>query len=102
MMVLDECAKVRDRAEYPLYFMVSGLVHDFGKIICTEFKKGDYHAYRHETEGRDIVKTFIRRITNENSLLSYVLNMTELHMKPRILFNDNSSVKSTNKMFDIC
>ena len=100
MMVLDECAKVRDRAGYPLYFMLSGLVHDFGKIICTEFKKGDYHAYRHETEGRDIVKTFIRRITNENSLLSYVLNMTELHMKPRILFNDNSSVKSTNKMFD--
>lgn len=100
MMVLDECAKVRDKAEYPLYFMVSGLVHDFGKIICTEFKKGDYHAYRHETEGRDIVKTFIRHITNENSILSYVMNMTELHMKPRILFNDNSSIKSTNKMFD--
>ena len=39
LMVLDECAKVRDRAEYPLYFMLSGLVHDFGKIICTEFKK---------------------------------------------------------------
>lgn len=100
MMVLDECARVRDKAEYPLYFMMSGLVHDFGKIICTEFKKGDYHAYRHEIEGRDIVKTFIRRITNENALLSYALNMTELHMKPRILFNDNSSIKSTNKMFD--
>ncbi len=100
MMVLDECAKVSDKAEYPLYFMVSGLVHDFGKIVCTEFKKGDYHAYRHETEGRDIIKPFVRRITNENSLLSYVLNMTELHMKPRILFNDNSSIKSTNKMFD--
>lgn len=100
MMVLDECAKVRDKAEYPLYFMLSGLVHDFGKIICTEFRKGDYHAYRHETEGGDIVKTFIRRVSNESSLLSYVLNMTELHMKPRILFNDSSSIKSTNKMFD--
>ncbi len=99
MMVLDECARVRDKAEYPLYFMVSGLVHDFGKIVCTQFVKGEYHAYRHETEGRDIVKTFIRRISNENSLLSYILNMTELHMKPRILFNDNSSIKSTNKMF---
>lgn len=100
MMVLDECASVRYKAEYPLYFMLSGLVHDFGKIICTEFRKGDYHAYRHETEGRDIVKPFIRRITNENSLLFYVLNMTELHMKPSILFNDSSSIKSTNKMFD--
>ncbi len=100
MLVLDECAKVREKAEQPLYFMLSALVHDFGKIVCTEFIKGDYHAYRHETEGRDIVKTFIRRITNENFLLSYVLNMTELHMKPTVLASDNSSVKATNKMFD--
>ncbi len=100
MMVLDECAKVRRKAEYPLYFMVSALVHDFGKIVTTEFIKGDYHAYRHETEGRDVVKTFIRRITNEKSLLSYVLNMTELHMKPHMIVADKSSVKATNKMFD--
>ena len=100
MMVLDECAKVREKAEHPLYFMLSGLVHDFGKIVTTEFIKGDYHAYRHETAGRDIVKTFIRRITNENALLSYLLHMTELHMKPHMIVADKSSIKATNKMFD--
>ncbi len=100
MMVLDECAKVRDKAEYPLYFMLSGLVHDFGKIVSTEFIKGDYHAYRHEIEGNDIVRAFLKRITNENALLCYVLNMTRLHMKPHMIVADTSSVRATNKMFD--
>jgi len=100
MMVLDEAAKVRDRADYPLYFMISALVHDFGKITCTEFIKGDYHAYSHETEGIPLVKNFLHRITNEHALSSYVLNMTKLHMKPHTVVADNSSLKATNKMFD--
>lgn len=99
MMVLDEAAKRRETAEKPLYFMLSALVHDFGKIKSTKFIKGDYHAYGHEKEGLLAVKQFLGRITNENSLTAYVLNMTELHMKPRVLAADNSSVKATNKMF---
>ena len=100
MMVLDEAAKVRDKADEPLYFMISALVHDFGKITCTEFIKGDYHAYSHETEGIPLVREFLHRITNENALSSYVLNMTKLHMKPYTLVADISSLKATNKMFD--
>lgn len=100
MMVLDECAKVRERAEYPLYFMLSALVHDFGKIVATEFVKGDYHAYRHEILGDDIIKTFLKRITNETALSKYVINMVHLHMKPHMIVADKSSVKATNKMFD--
>lgn len=100
MMVLDECARMRDKADYPLYLMLSALVHDYGKIVATEFIKGDYHAYRHEILGDDIIKTFIKRITNENALSRYVLNMTHLHMKPHMLAADKSSVKATNKMFD--
>ena len=100
MMVVDEAAKFRKKAENPLYFMISALVHDFGKIKSTKFIRNNYHAYGHETEGLDTVKEFLQRITNENSLHSYVLNMTKLHMKPRVLAADNSSVKATNKMFD--
>ena len=100
MMVLDEAASVREKAESPFCFMLSALAHDFGKITSTEFVKGDYHAYFHEIEGLPIVKEFLHRITNENALFSYVLNMTELHMKPHTLVADNSSVKATNKMFD--
>ena len=42
----------------------------------------------------------MQRITSEVSLTKYVLNMTELHMKPNVLAGAKSSVKSSNKMFD--
>lgn len=100
MMVLDEAAKYRSRSEYPYGFMMTALVHDFGKIICTEEKNGVYHAYEHETKGLPIVREFLRRITGEKKLIRYVLNMTKLHMKPNVLANVGASVKSTNKMFD--
>ena len=100
MLVLDEAAKLRNHASKPLYFMLSALVHDFGKITATEFKKGNYHAYSHENKGLPLVKKFLQKITNEKELHSYVINMTMLHMKPNVLARDNSSVKATNRMFD--
>ena len=36
MMVLDECAKYRDKTSNPYGFMLSALTHDFGKIVCTK------------------------------------------------------------------
>lgn len=100
MMVLDEAAKRRDKAENPLYFMLSALVHDLGKADCTEFVKGNYHAYGHEECGLADVKSFLRRLTGENALIRYVLNMTRLHMKPNAFASDKSSIKATNKLFD--
>lgn len=100
MMVLDEAAKMRDTAEEPLYFMLSALVHDFGKITSTSFYNGNYHATGHEEAGVFIAGEFLHRITNENALISYVLNMTQLHTRPRVLAEDNSSIKASNKMFD--
>lgn len=100
MMVIDEAAALKVKASYPYAFMLSAVVHDLGKSICTEEKNGIIHAYGHETEGIPLVRAFIRRITNEAKLLHYAINMTELHMKPLVAFNCNSSIKSTNKMFD--
>ncbi len=100
MMVLDEAAKMRNDAEEPLYFMISALVHDFGKITATSFYNGNYHATGHEEAGIFIAGEFLRRITSEKALLEYVLNMTALHTKPRMIAEDNSSVKASNKMFD--
>jgi len=100
MMVIDEAAKLRDKVEYPLYFMLSAVVHDFGKSISTTEIDGVIHSYNHENEGVPLVKKFIERITSESNLKKYVLNMTILHMKPNILANERSGIKKTNKMFD--
>ncbi|MBQ3022025.1 MAG: HD domain-containing protein [Clostridia bacterium] len=100
MMVLDEAAKMQNTAQEPFYFMLSALVHDFGKINSTSFYNGNYHATGHEEAGVFIAGEFLRKITNESALISYVLNMTALHTKPRMIVDDNSSVKASNKMFD--
>jgi len=100
MLVLDEAAKFRDKVSNPFGFMLSALTHDFGKAVCTELINGELHAYAHETKGLPIAESFLRRITNETQLIKYVLNMTELHMKPNVTAAANSSIKATNRMFD--
>lgn len=100
MMVLDEAAKLREYTDNPLGFMLSALCHDFGKAVCTEVIDGEIHAYAHEVHGIPLAKSFMSRLTNEHKLIKYVLNMTELHMKPNVLASVSASLKSTNKMFD--
>ena len=100
MMVLDQAAKYKCYAENQLGFMLSALTHDFGKAICSEKIDGVIHSYAHETKGLPLVKSFLGRITSERALHKYVMNMTELHMKPNTMAAMSSSVKSTNKLFD--
>lgn len=100
MAVLDSAAELRDKVKQPLPFMLSALVHDFGKVTTTEVINGAIHAYRHEVEGVTAVSEFLHRITNEKKLIHYVINMTENHMRPNMVAAQNASVKATNKLFD--
>ena len=100
MQVLDEAAALRAGAKEPLYFMLSALCHDMGKAVTTQEIGGVLHAYQHEQAGLPLVQTFLGRMTRETKLMQYVLNMTELHMKPNMLVDCRSSVKSYMKMYD--
>ena len=114
MYVLDRAAWLSGGAKYPgpdgsgsltpswdLGFLLSALCHDFGKTVTTEAgEDGRIHALGHELAGMEIADRFIRRLTRERKLRQYVLNMTELHMKPNILAGAGAKVKSTNKLFD--
>ena len=103
MMVIDEAAKLKDKAKNPLGFMYSALCHDFGKVLTTKTKEdGKIISYNHERAGLKLVRKFLNRITKkeENDLRNYVLNMTEFHMQPNQLANQNSKLKSTRKLFD--
>ena len=97
MQVLDEAARLRDRAREPLSFMLAALCHDFGKPLTTD-EEG--HAYAHETRGLPEVQRFLKRVINEVKLTHYVLNMTKLHMEPNLKVRNGSHVKSFMKMFD--
>jgi len=100
MLVLEEAAKLRHRAADPWWFMLTALVHDFGKVVCTEEKNGVLHAYQHETLGLPLAEAFLRRITAETKCIAYVLNLTVLHMKPGTVAGANAALKTTNRMFD--
>ena len=102
MMVIDEAAKLKNKSQYPLGFMYSALCHDFGKVLTTTTKEdGKIISYNHERAGLKLVRKFLNRTTKkeDNNLREYVLNMTEFHMQPNQLANQNSKLKSTRKLF---
>lgn len=102
MEVIDRAAAYRDKVSDPFRFMLLALAHDFGKALTSEVseKDGRIHSYRHETEGLQLAESFVKRITNEKDVITYVKNMVPLHMKPNVAAHSKPSLKSTNKMYD--
>ncbi len=102
MLVLDEAAKVKSRADRPRDFMVASLCHDFGKPLVTEYnaEKRKVTAYSHDIEGVALADAFVRRIYNDNELGKYVRNLTEYHMKPNMYLKAGSVDKKYMHLFD--
>lgn len=100
MMVLDAAAELRNSAIYPEGLMMSALTHDLGKAVSTLVDGQKISAIGHEKTGIELARQFLRRISNENRLERYVLNMVELHMKPNMMASDRAGQKSTSRMFD--
>ena len=102
MLVVDCAAGLRDRAEQPLGFMLSALLHDLGKIVATEVQEdGRITAYGHEVQGLPLVERQMQRLTNNQRLTAYVLNQTQLHMRPNMMAANHSHKKKTRAMFDL-
>lgn len=102
MLVLDMAASLREGATQPLSFMLSALCHDFGKIVTTEYFKGDYHAYEHEQKGLPLVERFLSRLSGEKALNKTVQNLCLCHMRPNRMAQQGSSRKSWNHLYDEC
>lgn len=102
MLTLDAAAALRGRAEEPLGFMLSALLHDLGKCVATQVQAdGRITAYGHEVLGLELVERQLRRITNHERRIRYVLNQVELHMRPNMLCNAGSRKKKTRQLFDL-
>ena len=100
MRVIDAAAELREQCQNPLGLMLAAVVHDLGKAVTTEFVRGDYHAYGHEVEGLPLAEALLTRITKEKKLIEYALNLAANHMRPNQAAGADSSIKSTNRMFD--
>ena len=100
MMVLDEASKLRADAWYPEGFMMAALMHDIGKSVTTfTGEDGRIRSIGHE-KCLEEVRRAMHRITGEKKLISYVVNMTALHMRPNQLAKFNSGQKAINRLFD--
>lgn len=100
MQVVDQAAGLRHQAQQPLAFMLAALCHDFGKAVATTVENGVIRSIGHETQGLPLVERFLTRLTSEVQLHRYVANMTELHMRPRMLYAQHAGQKATNYLFD--
>jgi tRNA nucleotidyltransferase (CCA-adding enzyme) len=101
MMVIDEASKLKNQAIEPLNFMLSAVFHDLGKAVTTTIQPdGKITAYEHDTKGVPICQQQIERLTNSHKIIAYVINMTQLHMRPNMLADNKSKTKKTRMMFD--
>lgn len=100
MRVLDNAALLKHRAENPIGILFAALCHDLGKADTTETIDGVIHAYRHETVGVEVTDSFMKRLTNEKELRSYVRNMTGMHMRPNMMPVQKASQKAYMHLFD--
>ncbi len=102
MRVLDCAAALRDRAQWPLGFMLSALTHDLGKAVATEVRPdGKIISYGHEVRGLPLCERQLRRLTGHQKLIDYVKNMMWLHMRPNVLARCRSKKKKTRQLFDL-
>lgn len=101
MMVLDQAAILRKQTRFPLYYMLSALMHDLGKITSSQVQPdGRITSYMHPEAGVSLAQDQLKRLTHDNKLTSYVLNMVLMHMRPCTLARGNSRLKKSRMMFD--
>lgn len=100
MMVIDEAAAVRDRAEHPFAFMLSALTHDLGKKVSTKLnEKGVWQAIGHERTGRSLVRRLLERLGADEETVAYCVNMCQMHMRVHTCFYGRAGTKATNRLF---
>lgn len=100
LMVIDEAAKLRKEADYPMGLMITAMVHDMGKAVCTTVdESGKIRSIGHENES-ELIESALSRITTEIRLKKYVHNMMQLHMRPVSLAKQTEKQKPYDKLFD--
>ena len=93
LMVVDEAAKLRVGEEKnDLVLMFGALCHDFGKPETTIWKDGHWRSPAHDVLGMQPTEKFLRRLTDEASLIERVKILVREHLRPSMLYNDREKV----------
>ena len=100
MAVLDAAASMRARANEPLPFMLSALLHDVGKPYTTEADgDGRIHSYGHDDVGTEYAEKALKKLTDDKTIIKYVTDMVRRHMVVYHTIAGGSAVKKINRIF---
>ena len=95
LLVMDEAAGLRkcdDKQDLELMF--AALCHDFGKPVTTEFIRGRWRSPAHDIEGIAPTELFLRRMTDDRTLIEKVKTLVKEHLRPIQLFKDRERINS--------
>ena len=95
LLVLDEAAALRKGEEkQDLELMFGALCHDFGKPLTTKFLRGRWRSLAHDVEGVVPTERFLRRMTDDRTLIEQVKTLVKEHLRPIQLFNERLRINS--------
>ncbi len=103
MLVVDEAAKVKEKAKDKSAFMWAALLHDIGKPDTTRVRKGKITSYEHDKVGAKLTRDFLVYFECEESFVSHVQNLVLYHMHILYVLKDLpfSDIKNMMKDVDI-
>lgn len=103
MMVVDEAAALRGRAQHPFPFMLAAITHDLGKKVSTGRKEnGDWHSIGHERTGQALIRKMLSRLGAQEETIAYCVSLCALHMRVHTCFYGNAGIAATNRLFGEC
>lgn len=103
MLVVDEAAKVKDKATDKSAFMWAALLHDIGKPDTTRVRKGKITSYEHDKVGAILTREFLIYVECEENFISHVENLVLYHMHILYVLKDLpfSNIKEMLKSVDV-
>jgi tRNA nucleotidyltransferase (CCA-adding enzyme) len=78
------------------------LCHDMGKPATTETVPEGIRSHGHEAAGLSPARAFMERLNVANRILEQVLPLIKCHMRPAILYHDQSSSAAVRRLARDC
>ncbi len=97
--VMDAYAQARIGDEWEdLVVGFACLCHDFGKPATTFFGDGRWRSPGHEEAGVEPARTFLGRMTRQESLANEVAPLVREHLRPISLYKENASAAAIRRL----
>ncbi|MPQ42190.1 HD domain-containing protein [Clostridium tarantellae] len=90
LLVVDEAAKIRKKANNKAAFMWAALFHDIGKAKTTLEIDDEIVDKNHDRVGAEMVRRILREVSTNNNFNNYVINLVKHHMTHFYVLNKSS------------